>query len=355
MVNAMRSQYTELFASIEDSIDAMLPAEASPEWVRAVGLGDSGDEARRRIVEALLKPTRDLIGRGGKRWRPLLLVLASDAASEGADQPARDAARRRALSLSALPELIHNGSLIVDDIEDRSDTRRGRPAVHVSYGEDVAINAGNFLYFLPFAFLEAALPDPTLRSRVAFAALEDLRRLHVGQAMDIAWHNSGDFFPDERDYLYMCSMKTGSLARLAARVGSISGGAEAEMADALGDAFAKVGVAFQILDDVKNLEAGNPGKARGDDVVEGKRGLPFIRAVARDPELGPPLAALFVKARAEGASSQAVEAAIALAERAGGIASARDAALAMLDRARSEVATLLPRSYYLRDFFEILV
>ncbi len=84
-------------------------------------------------------PSIDLVLRGGKRWRPMMMLLFCELESGGQD----------VLPLTPLVELPHNGSLMIDDIEDGADLRRGKEAVHITYGIDMAINSGNFLYFLP--------------------------------------------------------------------------------------------------------------------------------------------------------------------------------------------------------------
>jgi octaprenyl-diphosphate synthase len=106
-----------------------------------------------------------------------------------------------------------------------------------------------------------------------------MRRLHLGQSMDIAWHRDFYSLPSIEEYVLMCRLKTGCLARFAALLGAFCSGRYSECCDAAercGDAAEKLGVGFQILDDVKNLDSGIPGKERGDDIVEGKKSLPVL-------------------------------------------------------------------------------
>jgi octaprenyl-diphosphate synthase len=128
-----------------------------------------------------------------------------------------------ALPLVPLVELPHNASLIHDDIEDNSDERRGKPAVHLIYGTDTAINGGSFLYFLPLTCVDGWDAPPDLKSRVYAAWGEHMRRLHLGQAMDIAWHQDFASRPSPDEYSLMCRLKTGALARLAAVLGVTTG------------------------------------------------------------------------------------------------------------------------------------
>jgi octaprenyl-diphosphate synthase len=190
-----------------------------------------------------------------------------------------------ALPLTPLAEFCHNASLIHDDIEDHSDKRRGKPAVHLIYGTDTAINSGSFFYFLPLACIDAWEAPAERKERIRAVWGEYLRRLHLGQAMDIHWHRDFDSLPEIGEYYTMCGLKTGCMARLAAVLGVLAlpeprrsppGRTAEQTAEDLGQAAERLGVGFQILDDVKNLSAGLPGKERGDDVVEGKKSLPVL-------------------------------------------------------------------------------
>ena len=343
----MRSEYTDLLAAIEGEILGVLPERADEAWLeRFFGRlpAPPGEDLRR----ALNAPALDPVRRGGKRWRPLLLVLA--ARSFGREDGA--------LSLAPLVEIAHNGTLIVDDIEDSSDTRRGGPAIHLVHGVDAAVNAGNLLYFLPLALIDELAPpgepvaappgEPVAADRMRLGlharyALH-MRRLHLGQAMDILWHRDHSRIPDRASYLAMCALKTGVLARAAAELGAIAAGAPAEGVDALGLAFEGAGVAFQVMDDVRNLRTGNPGKKRGDDVVEGKKSLPVILACEARPALAGRLRVLFAEARAGGPGAEAVEEAIQLIESTGALEAAEAEARALLDKAESEVARVCPPS-----------
>ncbi len=327
----MRPEYTEILAKIEAEIARELPEVPSDAWLanRFGPLASLPSEADRRAVTA---PGRELVLRGGKRWRPLLQVLAARAFGPG----------DLALALAPLPEIVHNGTLIVDDIEDGAEVRRGGPAVHRVHGLDAAINGGNLLYFLPLALLEDRVPDPALRARLYGACASQLRRVHLGQALDIAWHRDPGRLPSEPEYLLMCSLKTGALSGLAARIGSLCGGAPDAAADALVRAFEEAGVAFQILDDVRNLRTGNPGKERGDDIVEGKKSLPVLRACARDPSLAERLPDLFGRARAGGVRDPAVEEAIAAIAGTGALEESEAEAAGLLARAEAAAGKACP-------------
>ena len=273
----MDGEYIEELKKIETLLVEFLPAVPGTLWYSKVF---PRLEPKAEAAEALLAPGRELFLRGGKRWRPLLAHLLCRALGGG------DAA----LPFLPLVEFTHNASLIHDDLEDNSDERRGKPAIHLVYGSDTAVNSGSFLYFLPLTVLENCNGDAEGKNRLWRLWAQHIRFLHLGQSMDIAWHRNPALIPSVDDYMLMCSLKTGSLARFAALLGieaarislkndsslkNPDSGLEELMAP-LGEAAQKLGVGFQILDDVRNLSTGIPGKKRGDDVVERKKSLPVL-------------------------------------------------------------------------------
>jgi octaprenyl-diphosphate synthase len=298
----MKSDYALYLEKIEAVLNSWLPENPDPSWAGKVFAG-LGGPFRAELVSSLIRPGRDLLSRGGKRWRPLLMVLLAKTLG-------KDAGAEAALSITPLVEFPHNASLIHDDIEDNSDERRGKPAVHLLYGTDTAINAGAFLYFLPLACLDASALSPEDKNRIHLVWGEYMRRLHLGQAMDIAWHRDFASLPALEDYDRMCRLKTGCLARLAAVLGAYCGCSAATAgieAERYGEAAESLGVGFQILDDVKNLSTGIPGKKRGDDVVEGKKSLPVLLYLYRYPEKREFAARCFAAARSAGIGAPEVE------------------------------------------------
>jgi len=267
----MDQEYTQRISKIEAELRRWLPENADSIWAEKVfpGIGNkTNEESRKALTESL----SDMLSRGGKRWRPLLMTLVCETYG-GADS---------AIPLTPLVEFSHNASLIHDDIEDDSDERRGKPAIHKTYGIDTAINSGSFFYFLSSSCLESG--DIKNKEYIYKFWMECMRDLHLGQAMDINWHRNISIIPSVEEYFLMTSMKTGSLARLAAELGAYIAGAPQESVMLLGGAAQKMGIGFQILDDLKNLTTGIPGKKRGDDIVEGKKGLPVLLYLEKHPE-----------------------------------------------------------------------
>jgi geranylgeranyl diphosphate synthase type I len=232
-------------------------------------------------VETLNKtiagPIWDILDRGGKRWRPTLFLLICEALGKKSDDY---------LDFAIIPEVIHNGTLIIDDIEDASDLRRGKPCTYKIYGEDIAVNAGNTMYYLPLLPLlekRAQIKPEKLRD-IYEVYVQEMINLSMGQAMDIAWHrgiaNADEL--GEEDYLQMCAYKTGTLARMAAELAAVLAGASKELVEKLGRFAESIGVAFQMQDDVLDLigkEFAEKKGGRGQDITEGKRTLMVIHTL----------------------------------------------------------------------------
>ena len=333
----MDEQYTRRLEKIEEILARWLPENPDSSWVHRAA-GPLAAVPSRGCLNSLVAPGRDLVNSGGKRWRPMLALLIAELFGKGS----------LAAELAPLVEFAHTGSLIIDDIEDNADMRRGRETAHIIYGTDTAINAGNFLYFLSPGTIDSLDAPEPVRLKLYRAYTENMRRLHFGQGMDIYWHrNPGVFPPVEEDY-QMCSFKTGSLARFSGQVGMITAGISEEESrfGLLSDACETLGVGFQIIDDVINLSEGNPGKARGDDIVEGKKSLPVLLHTIERPEECEHITDIFRRA-AESSGvgrNRAVEEGISLLEASGSIAAARKRALQMLDEAEASFGTVFPPS-----------
>jgi len=302
----MEKVYVEQLQKIEAELERWLPGihDSETASVKSTCAGSKWAEiefpqAVKKIsndsMKALLTPGKEMLSRGGKRWRPLLMTIICESLGGG------DAA----LPLTPLIEFPHNATLIHDDIEDDSEERRGKPAIHKIYGIDTAINSGSFLYFLSLSCIEAYTGK--YKEQIYKIWGKYMRGVHLGQAIDISWHRRISFVPTIEEYFIMCGLKTGSLARLSAELGAYLAGASDELIHKLGEAAEKLGIGFQILDDVKNLTTGIPGKKRGDDVVEGKKSLPVLLYLTRFPEKREMVYYCFHAAKINGASVPEVE------------------------------------------------
>jgi geranylgeranyl pyrophosphate synthase len=204
---------------------------------------------------------------GGKRLRPLLVVLAAG----GADGPG---VVRGAVAV----ELVHAATLVHDDILDAAALRRGRPTVVAAGGRDLAVATGDLLFARAFTELLPSGADAVRALSEAGSALAEGELMQRADAFDAT-------VPVER-YLRRCELKTACLFVAACRLGSI----EAGDGDALAPFARDIGLAFQILDDVLDVSgpAERTGKHRGTDLLDGTVTLPFILARAHDPTLSAP-------------------------------------------------------------------
>jgi geranylgeranyl pyrophosphate synthase len=226
------------------------------------------------LNKAIADPIWDMLDRGGKRWRPALFLLICEALGKEADY---------CLDFSIIPEVIHNGTLVIDDIEDSSELRRGKPCTYKIFQIDIAVNAGNAMYYLPLLPLmtKRAKLTPEIQRDVYEVYIQEMINLSMGQAMDIAWHrdlaNADEL--DEDDYLQMCAYKTGTLARMAAKMAAVLSGADMLLVEKLGRFAESIGVAFQMQDDILDLTGEEFAKKKGgvgQDITEGKRSLLVI-------------------------------------------------------------------------------
>ena len=331
----MKEEYTQQLQKIEAELDRWLPgfhgsgiasveaASSGSTWAELTFPAKAVKKISAESMRVLLTPGKDMLSRGGKRWRPLLMTLICENLGGG------DAA----LPLVPLVEFSHNATLIHDDIEDDSEERRGKPALHKIYGIDTAINSGSFLYFLSLSCVE--FYDGKNKDRIYKLWAECMRGLHLGQAIDISWHRKISFVPTVEEYFVMCGLKTGSLSRLSAELGAYAAGASEETARNLGEAAEKLGIGFQILDDVKNLTTGIPGKKRGDDVVEGKKSLPVLLYLTKFPEKREYVFYCFHAAKINGTAVPEVEELIHTLTETGVLKEAEEKGHALIEEARN--------------------
>jgi geranylgeranyl diphosphate synthase type I len=233
------------------------------------------------IQRALADPIWNLLDRGGKRWRAILFLIMVDALGEDPED---------LLAYACIPEILHNGTIIVDDVEDEARKRRGEPALHHQHGDDIALNAGNAMYFIPLKVIDRNTANLDAERRLAAYEMltHELNRTHLGQGMDICWHNQKEVVVDEQQYLEMCACKTGCLSRIVARLAAIVTGEPAAVEDALAGYAEEMAIAFLISDDILDIEntldqAGAFGKEFGNDIHEGKKTLMVIHTAATAP------------------------------------------------------------------------
>ena len=223
-------------------------------------------------------PTFDLIERGGKGWRPVLgLLLANDF---GMNISKIDDNKLLYYLLGAW-EVIHNSTLIMDDMEDGSLKRRGEDCTYIKYGLGVAINTGSLLNFLCLYKLKHYVNQSDEKySQIVRHFTDELINLHLGQSWDIDWHN-WSFIPSEENYFQMTSCKTGGIFRLVTKLVWAINNIDNSRMSKLWEMTSKTSIAFQLTDDIISLENNEYAVQRGifgEDIHEGKRSLIVIHS-----------------------------------------------------------------------------
>ncbi|MEM3608721.1 MAG: polyprenyl synthetase family protein [Candidatus Bathyarchaeia archaeon] len=306
------------------------------------------------LNKAVAEPIWEFLDRGGKRWRPSLFLLVCEAFGKNPDD---------FLDFAIIPEVIHNGTLIIDDIEDSSDYRRGKPCTYKIYGLDTAINAGNAMYYLPLLPLiknKDKVPPQKL-CKIYEIYVQEMINLSLGQAMDITWHrglaNADEV--SEEDYLQMCAYKTGTLARMAAKMAAVLADAAMEQVEKIGHFAESIGVAFQMQDDILDLtgeEFAEKKGGRGKDITEGKRTLIVIHTLkvadSKDRKR------LIEILNMHTSDQRLREEAIAIMDKYGSIEYARRFAARIVEESWREVEKILPASKAkekLKAFAEFLI
>ncbi len=271
--------------------------------------------AGERSPAQLYDPVRYVLQSGGKRLRPVLLLMTAEAFG---------GSRERALPLALAVELVHNFSLVHDDIMDHAVSRRGQPTVHAAWSPETALLCGDVL--LGMAAEQVALVEAgELRAHTLWFS-RTIGALCEGQTLDKHFEEASGV--TTADYLDMIDLKTGALITASLVMGSIAGGATQESECSLSAAGRAMGRAFQIQDDLLDLTSNDPrwGKVIGSDLMEGKKTFLLLEAQSR--AMGAEQA--FFGSLRQGAGLHKDQ-----------IAEARDhmAALGVLDAAREAIAS----------------
>ena len=206
----------------------------------------------------------NLLDRGGKRFRPAMTFLACETVGGH---------REEALGAAAAVEVLHNMTLVHDDIEDQSELRRGKPCIHITYGVPVAINVGDAMLIKVFEIANQSLIPQDRCHRLVSRVAKRAYDITWGQAYEFNMWGSKHVTEDA--IIRLLRNKTGALTGLSTEAGAIAGGGTEEQTTLLGDFGETVGISFQIIDDVLNV-SGNLkeyGKEIGGDIREGKKTL----------------------------------------------------------------------------------
>ncbi len=311
-----------------DAVETIMRRGGSALRERMVRIELHLEQVTSRAGDPLASYATGTVLAGGKRLRPLLVVLAAESAGgPGEESDAEDRLVRAAVAV----ELVHSATLVHDDVIDGAQLRRGRPSVAAAAGRNLAVATGDLLFSRAFAELARNGDEAQLRalSDASSALAEgELLQREDAYAMHVAVER----------YLRRCELKTAALFEAACRLGAlVATNGSPELADELGAFARRIGLAFQLLDDV--LDVSGPvertGKARGTDLLDGTVTLPFILAREHDREL----------AEFDLSSLSGPEQAERLCERiaaTGSLEEARERALALVAEAKSGLPRRLP-------------
>lgn len=226
-----------------------------------------------REPNSLYAPAQYVLSGGGKRLRPVLLLLTAEALG---------AKYEDAMPAALAVEVFHNFTLVHDDIMDNADTRRGKPTVHCKWDESTAILSGDYLMGLSYDLLTRT-PQGDLRELMQVYH-KMVERLCEGQAFDTAFEMRSDVTVDE--YINMIDGKTAALLEAVFEIGGIVAGADDKAREQLSLLGKSVGRAFQIQDDLLDITAENTkwGKKVGGDLIEGKKTYLLLKAIETSAE-----------------------------------------------------------------------
>jgi octaprenyl-diphosphate synthase len=257
-----------------------------------------------------------LIGSGGKRFRPLLLLATSELCSYRGE---------RRYPMSAIIEFIHNATLLHDDVIDHAETRRGKTSANRVWGNAASVLVGDFLYSKSFRLM-------TDDGNLAIIKLISTTTNTMSEGEIFQLMKMGDVTVTEKEYLSIVEKKTSMLISAACAIGGILGNASESQIEALTRFGMRLGTAFQITDDTLDYVAKEEefGKAIGQDLKEGKLTLPLIRTIKKCT----PEERSFIRKGIEAKDEAATAEIMALVDRYDGISYATAKAKACIDEAR---------------------
>ena len=226
-----------------------------------------------RQPQGLYAPIKYVLSLGGKRIRPVLMLMAYNMYREDVD---------RIMPVALGLEVYHNFTLLHDDLMDRADVRRGKPCVHKVWNDNTAILSGDNMLVMAYQMMSRC-PSSALPSVISIFT-ETALQIDEGQQYDMEFEQRTDV--TEREYLEMIRLKTSVLLACALQIGALLGGASEADAQALYAYGEKVGLAFQLQDDFLDVygDFETFGKAIGGDILCNKKTFMLINALAHAPE-----------------------------------------------------------------------
>jgi len=301
----------------------------------APATADPLDEAMRRVDDVIRERLASrvalvnqishyIVGAGGKRIRPRLVLLFAEAL--GFEGPERH-------ELAAIVEFIHTATLLHDDVVDESALRRGRATANAMFGNAASVLVGDFLYSRAFQMMVSVN-----RMRVLQVLADATNVIAEGEVLQLMNMHDPDLAVE--DYLQVIRFKTAKLFEASARLGAVLAEAPPEVEEAAASYGRSLGTAFQLVDDLLDYEGNSHelGKNVGDDLREGKPTLPLLLAMAR----GRPDERALLREAIEFGGEQRLDEVLAIVRRTGALDATREAAQAEADRACAMLDRLPP-------------
>lgn len=263
-----------------------------------------------------------IIGAGGKRIRPRLVLLFAEAL--GFEGPER-------YELAAIVEFIHTATLLHDDVVDESDLRRGRATANATFGNAASVLVGDFLYSRAFQMMVAVN-----RMRVLEVLADATNVIAEGEVLQLMNMHDPDLAVE--DYLRVIRFKTAKLFEASARLGAVLAGADPQLEESCAEFGRSLGTAFQLVDDLLDYEGKSDelGKNVGDDLREGKPTLPLLLAMERASESDRKL----IRHAIEQGELQKLPEVLAIVRDTGALDATREAAEREADKARAALRVL---------------
>ena len=268
-----------------------------------------------------------IVNSGGKRLRPLLVLLAArTCAYEGG----------RHIELAAVVEFIHTATLLHDDVVDGSELRRNRDTANAVWGNEASVLVGDFLYSRAFEMMVSVE-----RMRVMDILSHATNRIAEGEVLQLL--NAHDADTSRARYMEVISRKTATLFEAGARLGAVIADAPPEVEQAMAAYGLALGVAFQLVDDALDYSESSAeiGKNIGDDLDEGKPTLPVIRAI----EVGTPEQSALLRTAIKEGGRERIDAVVAAIAATGAIAYTSELARAYAQQAKDALVALPPSPY----------
>ncbi len=268
-----------------------------------------------------------IINSGGKRLRPMLVLLASRAFNYEGDQH---------INLAAIIEFIHTATLLHDDVVDASDLRRGRETANALWGNEASVLVGDFLYSRSFQMMVDANS-----MRVMEILADATNTIAEGEVMQLM--NCNDPDTTEEQYLEVIRCKTAKLFEAATQLGAVLGNGSPEQEQSMAEYGMFLGTAFQLVDDALDYNSSSDeiGKNIGDDLAEGKPTLPLIYAM----RTGTPEQAVTIREAIEKGGRERIDEIMAAIESTGAIEYTAELAKVEAKRAIEKLAVLGPSPY----------